>query len=228
MPTRPSAAMSPICAMPATRVEKTSGAMIILIRRRNSAVTMLRYSAIVFSCAALAGVPSSIAALIAQPAISPSTSASRMKRVSFLAMRLPFPWRRPKPLSRSARQASQADASASARARRMAADKMCSQFGRDDPARRGARARCARRQPRRRVRASGRLILDCKGKLIVSGLGKSGHVGAQDRRDLRLDRDHRDLPAPRRSDPRRPRHGRQGRRRDPHLAERRDHRAGSR
>ena len=28
-----------------------------------------------------------------------------------------------------------------------------------------------------RVRAGGRLILDCRGKLIVSGLGKSGHVG---------------------------------------------------
>ena len=41
-PTRPSAAMSPMWAMPATSVEKTSGAMIILIRRRNSAVTMLR------------------------------------------------------------------------------------------------------------------------------------------------------------------------------------------
>ena len=42
MPTRPSAAMSPMCAIPATRVENTRGAMIILIRRRNSAVTMLR------------------------------------------------------------------------------------------------------------------------------------------------------------------------------------------
>ena len=34
-PTRPSAAVSPICAMPCTSVAKTSGAMIILIRRRN-------------------------------------------------------------------------------------------------------------------------------------------------------------------------------------------------
>ena len=41
-PTRPSAAMSPICAMPTTSVEKTSGAMIILISRRNKAVTMPR------------------------------------------------------------------------------------------------------------------------------------------------------------------------------------------
>ena len=39
-PTRPSAAVSPICAMPTTSVEKTSGAMIILMRRRNSAVTI--------------------------------------------------------------------------------------------------------------------------------------------------------------------------------------------
>ena len=52
-----------------------------------------------------------------------------------------------------------------------------------------------------------------------------GPCRAQDRRDLRLDRDHRDLPPPRRSDPRRPRHGRQGRRRDADFAERRDHRA---
>ena len=37
-PTRPSAAVSPICAMPATSVENTSGAMIILIRRRNTVV----------------------------------------------------------------------------------------------------------------------------------------------------------------------------------------------
>ena len=63
--------MSPMCAIPATSVEKTSGAMIILIRRRNKAVTMLRYSAIDLSRSALAGVPSSIAALIAQPAMMP-------------------------------------------------------------------------------------------------------------------------------------------------------------
>jgi hypothetical protein len=37
-PTRPSAAESPIWAMPTTRVEKTSGAMIILIRCRKMVV----------------------------------------------------------------------------------------------------------------------------------------------------------------------------------------------
>ena len=39
-PTRPTAAASSMCAMPATRVENTSGAMIILIRRRKMVVTM--------------------------------------------------------------------------------------------------------------------------------------------------------------------------------------------
>ena len=37
-PTRPSAAVSPIWAIPTTRVERTSGAMIILIRWRNTVV----------------------------------------------------------------------------------------------------------------------------------------------------------------------------------------------
>ena len=37
-PIRPSAPVSPICAMPATRVAKTSGAMIILIRLRKTVV----------------------------------------------------------------------------------------------------------------------------------------------------------------------------------------------
>ncbi len=41
-PMRPKAATSPMCAMPATRVANTRGAMIILISRRNTAVTMLR------------------------------------------------------------------------------------------------------------------------------------------------------------------------------------------
>ena len=41
-PTRPSAAVSPICAMPTTRVEKTSGAMIILISRRKIVVMIER------------------------------------------------------------------------------------------------------------------------------------------------------------------------------------------
>ncbi len=42
-PTRPSAAVSPMCAMPTTSVENTSGAMIILIRRRKTSVTIEKY-----------------------------------------------------------------------------------------------------------------------------------------------------------------------------------------
>ena len=37
-PMRPTALVSPMCAMPTTRVENTSGAMIILIRRRKMSV----------------------------------------------------------------------------------------------------------------------------------------------------------------------------------------------
>ena len=39
---RPTAPPSPICATPSVRVESTSGAMIILISRRNTSVMMLR------------------------------------------------------------------------------------------------------------------------------------------------------------------------------------------
>ena len=45
-PTRPIAAASSICAIPATSVAKTSGAMIILIRRRKRSVRIERFSAI--------------------------------------------------------------------------------------------------------------------------------------------------------------------------------------
>ena len=45
MPTRPMDAASSMCAMPATSVENTSGAMIILISRRNTSVMMVRFSA---------------------------------------------------------------------------------------------------------------------------------------------------------------------------------------
>ena len=38
-PMRPTALVSPICATPTTRVENTSGAMIILIRRRKMSVS---------------------------------------------------------------------------------------------------------------------------------------------------------------------------------------------
>ena len=48
-PMRPSAAVSPMCAMPVTRVANTSGAMIILIRRRKMSVRMVNQSAAAFS-----------------------------------------------------------------------------------------------------------------------------------------------------------------------------------
>ncbi len=41
-PIRPSALVSPICAMPVTSVANTSGAMIILISRRNRSLGMVR------------------------------------------------------------------------------------------------------------------------------------------------------------------------------------------
>ncbi|MOA19026.1 hypothetical protein D3C78_1393780 [compost metagenome] len=44
-PMRPTVAESPMRAMPTTRVENTSGAMIILIRRRKTSVRMDRLSA---------------------------------------------------------------------------------------------------------------------------------------------------------------------------------------
>jgi hypothetical protein len=48
-PIRPTALVSPICATPTTRVEKTSGAMIILIRRKNTSVMSEMYSEISFA-----------------------------------------------------------------------------------------------------------------------------------------------------------------------------------
>ena len=44
-PTRPTAAASSICAIPATRVAKTKGAMIILIILRKTVVMMPKLSA---------------------------------------------------------------------------------------------------------------------------------------------------------------------------------------
>ena len=93
-PTRPSAPVSPICAMPTTSVANTSGAMIILISRRKIVVTMPE----------LAGDRlqrrvgrsgrrrvSTIEALITQPTTRPSTSPIRMKVVSrFAKVALPF------------------------------------------------------------------------------------------------------------------------------------------
>ena len=55
-------------------------------------------------------------------------------------------------------------------------------------------------------------IAGAKGRVIVTGMGKSGHVGAQDRRHLRLDRHARPLRPSRRGEPWRSRHGAAGRR----------------
>jgi hypothetical protein len=77
-PTRPSAVMSPICAIPTTSVENTSGAMIILISRRKIVVTIEKPAPISFSRAVAAGVPSAIWWLIAHPTINPSTSPIRI------------------------------------------------------------------------------------------------------------------------------------------------------
>ena len=52
MPTRPMLAESSMWAMPATRVENTSGAMIILISRRKTSVTIDRFPAIALASAA--------------------------------------------------------------------------------------------------------------------------------------------------------------------------------
>ena len=79
MPIRPTALESPVPAMPVTMVLKTSGAMIILIRRRNRSVTTLNHDAI--SLAA-----SGVAAVVLQiwPVMMPSTIAARMYWVSLL------------------------------------------------------------------------------------------------------------------------------------------------
>ena len=53
------------------------------------------------------------------------------------------------------------------------------------------------------------LIRAAQGRVIVTGMGKSGHVGAQDRLDLRLDRHAGVVRASGRSEPRRPRHDHQ-------------------
>src|SRR5438128_4167248 len=129
-----------------------------------------------FSRSALAGVPSSIAELIAHPAIMPRTSARRMNWVRRLAMRLPFARDPSRPSAR--RQASQRRR-ASARAFAMAdGDRQTDvlQFGREilhDEARALDALAESLDGP---FEQAVRLILDCPGKVIVSGLGKSGHV----------------------------------------------------
>ena len=62
-----------------------------------------------------------------------------------------------------------------------------------------------------------RMILACAGRVVVSGMGKSGHVGGKIAATLREHRHARLLPARGRSEPRRHGHGRQGRRGARHL-----------
>jgi arabinose-5-phosphate isomerase len=52
-----------------------------------------------------------------------------------------------------------------------------------------------------------RIILACRGRVVVSGIGKSGARRAQDRGHPRLHRHAGVLRAPGRGEPRRPRHG---------------------
>jgi hypothetical protein len=79
-PIRPSALLSPMCAMPTTSVENTSGAIIILMRRRKMSVMSEMYPATVF---ADSGVGSS--AWHIQPTKMPATMPTRIHVVS-----LPF------------------------------------------------------------------------------------------------------------------------------------------
>ena len=94
------------------------------------------------------------------------------------------------------------------------------------PWRRASPRRCARSRPGPRHQRSrppcttgsaatftgGGPDLGCAGRVIVTGMGKSGHVGAQDRRHARLDRHAGLVRSSRRSEPWRPRHD-HGRRR---------------
>jgi len=89
-PTRPSALVSPICAMPATRVANTSGAITILIRFRKMVVTTESLLAISPRTAPLFLLASthphemkacrmaSPFALSSQPARTPSTRPARI------------------------------------------------------------------------------------------------------------------------------------------------------
>ena len=79
-PTRPMEAASSMWAMPATRVENTSGAMIILISRRKTSVMMVRLSATDLACSGLSPW------FTPQPTRTPSTIAPTMKAVKSLFM----------------------------------------------------------------------------------------------------------------------------------------------
>ena len=68
------------------------------------------------------------------------------------------------------------------------------------------------------------LILHCRGRVVVSGIGKSGHIGAQARRDAGVDRDAGVLRPSRRGLARRPRDDHRRRRRADAVELRRDRR----
>ena len=91
-PIRPIALVSPMCAMPTTSVENTSGAMIILIRRRKMSVNSEIYPATVL---ADSGVGRSW--LHIQPTAMPASMAKRIHVVSFLFFMVKSPPRDPLP-----------------------------------------------------------------------------------------------------------------------------------
>ncbi len=88
-PTRPMLAASSMWAMPATRVENTRGAMIILIRRRKTSVMMVRLPATSLACSGLRPW------FTPQPTATPSTMAATMKAVKRRFMKTPGRSRRP-------------------------------------------------------------------------------------------------------------------------------------
>jgi hypothetical protein len=89
-PMRLIAFVSPMCAMPTTSVENTSGAMIILMRRRKMSVTSEMYPATVFASSGVAIVTLSI-----QPTMMPATIPMKIHVVSlnFMALSPPPLWR---------------------------------------------------------------------------------------------------------------------------------------
>ena len=76
MPMRPTVLISPILAIPTTKVENTKGAIIILIRRKKISVKAEKISMVLLSV--LLGVENSELASVKlsnSPTIMPSTSA---------------------------------------------------------------------------------------------------------------------------------------------------------
>src|SRR5882672_11303294 len=92
-PMRPIAAVSPICAMPTTSVENTSGAMIILINRRKMSVNSEMYPAVIF---ADSGVGSSSWHM--KPTPMPASIPMKIQVVSFICPSLRFRSCVPSPL----------------------------------------------------------------------------------------------------------------------------------